>query len=93
MELLQSYATVVDKKNFYQPVRMMTLPVVIFPYMYIAYVYNEIFTRLNGIFTHLGRVDVDFLPPLCYVIDIFVSMTQILSTCTLPLFVPRITEW
>ena len=29
-------------------------------FLYIAYAYNEIFTRPNGIFTHLGRVDVDF---------------------------------
>ena len=29
-------------------------------FLYIACVYNEIFTRLNGIFSRLGRVDVDF---------------------------------
>ena len=29
-------------------------------FLYIAYVYNEIFTRPNTIFTRLGRVDVDF---------------------------------
>ena len=28
-------------------------------FLYIAYVYNEIITCPNGIFTHLGRVDVD----------------------------------
>ena len=32
----------------------------IFLYMYIVYVYNEIFTPKNGIFTCLGWVDVDF---------------------------------
>ena len=29
-------------------------------FLYIAYVYNEIFTRPNGIFTCLWRVNVDF---------------------------------
>ena len=29
-------------------------------FLYIPHVYNEIFTRPNGIFTHLGRVDIDF---------------------------------
>ena len=29
-------------------------------FLYISYVYNEIFTRPNGIFARLGRVDVDF---------------------------------
>ena len=28
--------------------------------LYISYVYNEIFTRPNGIFIHLGRVDIAF---------------------------------
>ena len=29
-------------------------------FLYIAYVYNEIFIHPNGIFTRLGWVDVDF---------------------------------
>ena len=29
-------------------------------FLYITCVYYEIFTRPNGIFTRLGRVDVDF---------------------------------
>ena len=29
-------------------------------FLYIAYVYNEIFIRPNGIFTRLGQVDIDF---------------------------------
>ena len=33
-------------------------------FLYIAYVYNEIFTHPNGIFTRLGGVDVDFFLPL-----------------------------
>ena len=30
-------------------------------FLYFAYVYNEFSTRPNGIFTRLGRMDVDFL--------------------------------
>ena len=41
---------------FYQLVRIMILAIL----MYIAYVYNEIFTSLNGILTPLGLLDVDF---------------------------------
>ena len=29
-------------------------------FLHFAYVYNEIFTCPNGIFTHLGWVDIDF---------------------------------
>ena len=29
-------------------------------FLYIPYVYNETFTRLNGIFAHLGLVGIDF---------------------------------
>ena len=28
-------------------------------FLYTAYVYNKIFTYLNGIFARLGRVDID----------------------------------
>ena len=34
----------------------MLLPI----FLHFAYVYNEIFTCPNGIFTRLGRVDIDF---------------------------------
>ena len=47
-------------ENFYQLVRIEILAT----FLYIAYVYNEIFTLPNGIFTGLGRVDVDFFLPL-----------------------------
>ena len=46
-------------KPFYQLVRITILTI----FLYIAYVhemYNEIFTPLNGIFSCLGWVDVDF---------------------------------
>ena len=43
-------------ENFYQLVQIMILTI----FLYISYVYDEIFTRPNGIFTRLGRVDVDF---------------------------------
>ena len=41
---------------FYQLVRIIIFAI----FLYIACVYNEIFTCPNGIFTHLGRVDVYF---------------------------------
>ena len=43
-------------RKFYQLARIMILAI----FLYIAYVYNEIFTRPNVIFTCLGQVDVDF---------------------------------
>ena len=45
----------------------------------LLYVYNEIFTRLNGIFTHLGRMDLDFFY-LCHV-------------CTYQSFAENIFKW
>ena len=43
-------------ENLNQLVWIMILAI----FLYIAYVYNEFFTYPNGIFSHLGRVDVDF---------------------------------
>ena len=47
-------------ENFYQLVWIMILAI----FLYISYVYNEIFTCPNGIFTRLERVDIDFFLPL-----------------------------
>ena len=33
-------------------------------FLYISYVYNEIFTRLNVIFTRVGHMDIDIFLPL-----------------------------
>ena len=43
-------------ENFYQLIRIEIFPT----FLYITYVYNEILTRPNVIFTRLGRVDVEF---------------------------------
>ena len=61
-------------KNFYQ-LNWMVLAI----FLYISYVYSEIFTRPNGIFTRLGRVDVDFFLPLSFVAPSSSSMTLTLT--------------
>ena len=45
-----------SSRTFYQLVWMIILAI----FLYIAYVYNQIFSHPNGIFTHLGWVDIDF---------------------------------
>ena len=59
-------------ENFYQFVRIEILVT----FLYIAYVYHEILTRLNGIFTHLGWVDVDFSTSECKYILMFPKKNQ-----------------
>ena len=49
-------------EHFYHLALIMILAI----FLYIAYVCNEFFTHPHGIFTHLGRVDVDFFLPLTY---------------------------
>ena len=49
----------VDTENF---IRIIILAI----FLYISYVYNEIFTRPNGIFTCLEQVNIDFFFYLCF---------------------------
>ena len=54
-------------EHFYQLLPMIILAI----FLYIAYVYNQIFTHPNGIFTRLGWVDIDFFLPLLSIADVF----------------------